>query len=226
MIILIALALVVAGVSPALAMPPLPSSFYGAITISGANAPVGAQVSATINGTQYAYNTVQSYQGQTVYSLDVPGDDDATAGMIEGGVQGDTVVFWLAGTPANETAVWHSGTNVARNLTVVPPAAPSVSIAAPSQIMQLTWPAVTTNPAGNLTVVAKYQVFSTGQPYFTPAEGSLVAETSGLGYHNSGAMGSPNPYFYVVRAVNLAGPSVDSNRVGKFSYELAAAQLP
>ena len=219
-VILIALGLLFVSVSPALAMPPLPSSFYGMVQISGANVATGSEVSAKINGVQYAYATVQIYQGQTVYSLDVPGDDPATQGVIEGGVQGNTVVFWIDGTPANETAIWQSGTNVARNLTILPPAAPVVSIAGPDADAVLTWPAVTANTQGNLTVVTAYKVFRSGQPYFAPAAGDQVLETAGLTYPHSGAMDILNPYFYIVRSVNVAGASVNSNRVGKFSYQL------
>ena len=101
---------------PVLAVPPLPSGFYGTVKLNGANAPVGALVSATIAGVPYAYATVQMYQGDTVYSLDIPGDDPATRGVIEGGVPGDTVVFLVNGSPARETAPWQSGTNVGHNL--------------------------------------------------------------------------------------------------------------
>jgi hypothetical protein len=117
MAVSIAVLLGAADPTPALAMPPLPSSFYGTVTINGANAPLGAKVSAKIKGTQYAYTTVLLYQGQTVYSLDVPGDDPATPSVIEGGVPGDTVAIWVGETPANETAPWRSGTNVTLNLT-------------------------------------------------------------------------------------------------------------
>jgi hypothetical protein len=225
-IVLIALGLLFASVSPALAMPPLPSSFYGTVKVNGVNATAGTQVSAKINGTQYAYTIVQLYQGDMVYSLDVPGDDPATTGVIEGGVAGDTVVLWVDGTPANETTPWQSGKNVVRNLTVLPPAAPSVTIAAPGGVLNITWPAVLVNTQGNPTVVTAYRVFANQQPYFTPVAGDQVAETSGLLYQDSGAMGSLTLYFYVVRSVNLAGPSANSKRVGKFSYALVAGQAP
>jgi hypothetical protein len=114
--VLAVLLLGLAGASPALAVPPLPSGFYGTVSINSANAPAGATVSARIDGTQYAYSTVLFHQGQTVYGLDVPGDDPATPGVVEGGVPGDKVVFWIGGTPANEAAAWQGGTNVARNL--------------------------------------------------------------------------------------------------------------
>ncbi len=38
---------------------------------------------------------VEVYQGATVYSLDVPGDDLSTLTEIEGGKAGQTVVFYI-----------------------------------------------------------------------------------------------------------------------------------
>ncbi len=114
---ILTIALLIVSVSVALAVPPLPSSFYGTAKYSGANVPLGSVVSARINGVQYAQTTVQVYNGDTVYSLDVPGDDDSTTGVKEGGVPGDTVVFFINGIEADETASWMSGTNVQHNLT-------------------------------------------------------------------------------------------------------------
>jgi hypothetical protein len=112
---LVSAILLFAGVTKALAVPPLPSSFYGTMKIAGQKAPVGAKVSAWIDGKQYAYNTTVDYLGDTVYSLDVPGDDPSTP-AIEGGVDGNTVIFKVNGQSADETGVWHSGTNVSLNL--------------------------------------------------------------------------------------------------------------
>jgi hypothetical protein len=121
------LCLLLGNTMPVLAGPPiLPSSFYGTVKIGGANAPVGATVKAKINGVQYALTTVIAYGSDTVYSLDVPADDPGTVGVIEGGVEGDTVVFYVNNQSANETGTWHSGTNISHNLTVT--AAPGSSI--------------------------------------------------------------------------------------------------
>jgi hypothetical protein len=109
-------------IAPAvLAVPPLPSSFYGTVKVDGANVPLGTIVSAWINGVQYAEATVSLYAGDTIYGLNVPGDDPATPGTIEGGVEGDTVVFHTGGLEADETGTWHSGTNVQLNLTASTP---------------------------------------------------------------------------------------------------------
>ena len=107
------------------APPPLPSGFWGTVKINGENAPVGATVSAWINGVQYAYRITELYDPEppggevfTVYSLDVPGDQPETTGAIEGGKSGDTVVFKVNGVTAQETGTWQSGVNTERNLTL------------------------------------------------------------------------------------------------------------
>jgi LPXTG-motif cell wall-anchored protein len=98
------------------AVPPLPSSFYGTIKLNGANVPDGTQVQALINGKIVAYSQTQTYQGDSVYSLDIPGDDSSSA-AVEGGAEGDVISFNLGGITANQTGAWHSATNVNLNLT-------------------------------------------------------------------------------------------------------------
>ena len=226
--ILVALGVLLTSVSPVLALPPLPSSFYGTVKFNGANAPAGTLVSAKINGVPYAYVTVQTDPGVTVYALDVPGDDASTPGATEGGVQSAPIVFLVDGVPANETGIWQSGTNVLRNLTVIPPDKPVVSIAKSGLDVLLTWEAVTKNTEGNLTVVKNYQVFRGEQPYFapdpTPGTGNLVEEPTDLDYLHVGAISSLTYYYYIVRAANIAGPSGNSKRVGKFTFELVPGQ--
>ncbi len=119
----IVLALMLAVVPAAWALPPLPSSFYGTVKANSANVSAGTQVTALINGVPYAAITVTLYLSDTVYALDVPGDDPATPGVIEGGREGDTIVFRMGlNTSADQTGVWHSGTNVMLNLSANPTA--------------------------------------------------------------------------------------------------------
>jgi hypothetical protein len=98
------------------AFPPLPSSFYGAIQLNGANLPDGARVEAVINDQVFAYTLTQTHEGASVYSLDIPGDDSSTAN-VEGGKEGDVISFKVAGILAGQTAAWHSGTNARLDLT-------------------------------------------------------------------------------------------------------------
>jgi hypothetical protein len=101
---------------PALAVPPLPSSFYGTVKIDHANVPDGTLVKALINGQVYAQIKTLTYQGDSVYSLDVLGDDTDTT-VVDGGVDGDTIVFMIGEEVADQTGIWKSGTNVNLDLT-------------------------------------------------------------------------------------------------------------
>lgn len=115
---LVILGLLVSNITLARALPPLPSSYYGTVKINGANVPADTIVSAWINGGKFAYSAVTLISGQTVYSLDVPGDDPFTTDVVEGGVEGDIIVFHIGNLVANQTATWHIGTNVSRNISV------------------------------------------------------------------------------------------------------------
>ncbi len=101
---------------PVLAVPQIPSSFYGTVKVNGANVPDGTAVQALIDGKVYAEVLTQTYQGDSVYALNVTGDDTDTT-VKDGGREGDTVQFKIGGVLASQTGVWHSGTNVTLNLT-------------------------------------------------------------------------------------------------------------
>ena len=122
--ILLALTLLLSLVLPVAADEPprLPSGFYGTAKQNGANVANGTAVSAWINGVKYAetttFLTTINSQQVSVYTITVPGDDPSTSGVIEGGNEGDTVVFRISSNLTYETGIWHEGTDVERNLTV------------------------------------------------------------------------------------------------------------
>jgi hypothetical protein len=124
---LVVIGLLLTSAPAVLAFPPVPSSFYGTVKVDGENVPDGTIASTWINGVKYAEATVSLYAGNTIYDLNVPGDDPATPD-IEGGVEGDTVVFYIGGLVADQTGTWHSGTNVELNLTAGAPALTSITI--------------------------------------------------------------------------------------------------
>jgi hypothetical protein len=116
-----------------LAIPPLPSSLYGTVKFNNGNVPDGTLVQALIGERVVAFCQTQTYQGDSVFALDVPGDDQTTS-AVEGGVEADSVSFKVGGILANQSAVWHSATNVKLDLTViststlVPPQVPSTPL--------------------------------------------------------------------------------------------------
>jgi len=104
------------------AAPPWPSSFYGAVKWDGTNVAEGTVVSAWINGVKYAETQSQMYQGNSVYAINVPGDDPESTGVVEGGVEGNAIVFKVGDSTASPTGTWYSGTDVELNLTATPTA--------------------------------------------------------------------------------------------------------
>ncbi len=101
-----------------LAVPPLPSSFYGSVTLDGTNVSPGVLVSAWIDGVKYAETSVVIYEGHSAYAINVPGDDADSPG-VEGGVEGDTIIFYVSEHRAVETAVWHSAANVEHDISAL-----------------------------------------------------------------------------------------------------------
>ena len=89
------------------------------LTKAGANVPVGTLVTARINGITYATKAAFIDGTDTVYFFDVPGEDPEVSG-IQGGVPGDTIVFYVGAEVADQTAPWRSGTNINLDLTVTP----------------------------------------------------------------------------------------------------------
>ena len=125
--IIIAISLLLINFASVSAVPPLPSSFWGTVKINGANVETGTKVTAWINGVKYSETTVLLDEGNTVFSLDIPGDDSATAGVVEGGVAGNTVVFHIGDLVATPTGIWASGTNVEINISAHVNSAPVIA---------------------------------------------------------------------------------------------------
>lgn len=103
---------------PVHAIPSLPSSFYGKVKFNNANVADGTSIRALINGKVVAYGFTQTYQGESVYTLDIPSDDAGTS-EIEGGREQDVIHFDVGGVLAEQTGIWHGGTNVNLDLSVI-----------------------------------------------------------------------------------------------------------
>jgi hypothetical protein len=172
---------------PALAVPQLPSSFYGTVKVNGTNVPDGTSVQALIGGKVYAETLTQTYQGDSVYSLDVTGDDTDTT-VQDGGREGDTIQFKIGGVVATQTGVFHSGTNLNFNLTATtstPVATPRATLTpVPTQAATATLPPATLIPTlpASPTPIQSSPVPETATqvlPTETPlAQASLVATQS------------------------------------------------
>ena len=73
---------------------------------------------------------MELYQGDTVYSNNVPGDDPATPDVIEGGVEGNLVYFHIGSLATTANGTWNSGTNVEVNINVSPTSVTLVTLQA------------------------------------------------------------------------------------------------
>ena len=176
----VALALLTASVPPVLAFPPLPSSFYGTVKVDGTNVPLGTMVSAWINGVQYASASVSLYAGDTVHSLIVPGDDPDVPGK-DGGVPGETIVFYIGNQRADQTAIWQSGRNLRLDLSYT---------TADISVGQVDWP----DPTGvgdlltyTLTITNNGPAVATGVTLTDtlPTDVTFASASTGCGYHSS-----------------------------------------
>jgi hypothetical protein len=105
-------------VSPVNAIPPLPSSLFGTVHLNGEKVPEGTSIRALIDDVVMGEGQTMIFQGESVYSLDINGDDPDTK-EIDGGVEGDIIHFNVGGVIAEETGVWQGGTNVELNLSVI-----------------------------------------------------------------------------------------------------------
>jgi hypothetical protein len=95
----------------------VPSSFYGTIQVDSANIEPGTSIKALIQNQVIAEGFTLMYEGASVYTINVPGDDNETP-EVDGGREGEQIFFEVGGLVAEQTGTWHSGTNVELNLTV------------------------------------------------------------------------------------------------------------
>ena len=99
------------------ANPPLPFNPHGAVRVNGVPVAGGVAIGARCAGVQMAATTTVLYEGQALYSLDVPGDDPDTTPAVEGCAAQAEVTFTIGGIQAEQTATWVSGDSPVLDLT-------------------------------------------------------------------------------------------------------------
>jgi hypothetical protein len=102
------------------AVPSIPSSFYGTITMNGANVALSADMVAYVADMPCGKARLWRDSGTTWYSVSVNGDDTDTPGK-ECGVNGDVIQFRLNGVPLATTAIWAGGTVAQLDLAEISP---------------------------------------------------------------------------------------------------------
>ena len=102
------------------------------------------------------------------------------------------------------------------------PKAPIVtSIAIAGIGAELIWNPVTQDINSNPTTVSKYQVYGSQNPYFTSG-GTPLGEPTATEFTHGGGPTDTTNWYYLVRAHNIIGESVDSvRRTGRFGFTLA-----
>jgi hypothetical protein len=98
----------------AMAVPPLPTTFFGDVVVNGVRAPKGTVISGWIGNNKYIDYTVGDY-GHDIgqYTIDFPGDDLSTE-SVEGAKEGDTASFKVNGVAAPQKGIWHEGSGFTR----------------------------------------------------------------------------------------------------------------
>jgi hypothetical protein len=132
-VLIFTFSLVFSNFQPVLAVPCFPHSFFGTVKINGANVSPGTTTYGKINGVTYGTSAYLTDAGQTVYTMGVTCDDPDEAG-ITGGVNGDTVVFFIGGTQATQTFTFQSGANTNLNLTATVNVAPVITESDPKAV--------------------------------------------------------------------------------------------
>jgi hypothetical protein len=110
----------------------VPCRFYGTVQVDGAYVPDGTVIIVHIEGAGQWTTESFTYEGASVYRLDIPPDDPATP-QKDGGVDGDSVNFRIrfaaSDLPATPASTWQEAAALEVNLeatsTGTPTPAPS-----------------------------------------------------------------------------------------------------
>lgn len=101
----------------------VPCRFYGTVQVDGAYVPDGTVITAQIEGAGLWATETFTYQGESVYRLDVPPDNSQTPSK-DGGIDGDSVTFSIrfggSNLPATLASTWHEAAAQQVNLQAAP----------------------------------------------------------------------------------------------------------
>ncbi len=143
---------------PAGAVPPIPATFFGRVDSSttGLPMPSGSVVEARVAGVVIGRTTAFLSGTDTVYVLDVPGDDTSTP-QKDGAVAGEEMVFTVNGVAGKTLATWQSGVLTLKNLVVAGMPLPPESSSPPSDTTGTLSPAGPTLTQGAATATPAVQ---------------------------------------------------------------------
>jgi hypothetical protein len=104
--------------------PPIPYRVYGKVRVDGDFVPAGTPISAWCEGVKVIQDITKEYEGETWYSLDIPGYDPATP-ETPGCSNDDEVSFKISDLNADQTVTWSAGGETWLDLSAVSLGPPS-----------------------------------------------------------------------------------------------------
>ena len=104
-------------VRPVFALPPLPATFWGRVSLNGSDAPAGTQVTAWIGSSEVDVVFTQTDGGESYYALQIAASDAWDPDGEQPDLEGQTLHFSVGGLPASQTATWHTGAITELDLT-------------------------------------------------------------------------------------------------------------
>jgi len=198
--------------------PNLPCWFYGNVGIDGLPAPDNLNVTAMISGTNlnWTTQTKNATYGETP-SFNIPYDDSSTPNK-DGGVDGDTIEFYINGTRTNQTATYASDELIKVDLWIGAPYIPDLN---PPSISIIS-PENKTYPSGDVQLT--FTVNETTSWIGYSLDGSLTNQTTVIGNATISGLtvGSHNITVY---ANDTAG-NLGSSETAFFSIEASQDPVP
>ena len=131
--IVVVIVVLLAPVDQAEAVPPLPASFHGTVQSDETNVPDGTVITAWIGDIKHGETQTTTYNGDSVYAIDVSGDQEWDPGAGQPSTEGATIVFKIGDGTAEQTATWTEGGDSTLDLSGVPTAVTLSSFTATAQ---------------------------------------------------------------------------------------------
>ena len=94
---------------PVFAVPPLPATFWGQVTLDGADVPNGTEITAWVDGVLIGQVTTEPHDGHSVYVLDAKPADTWDPEVGPPDIEGGTVIFRIGSSMAEQTTTWTMG---------------------------------------------------------------------------------------------------------------------
>jgi len=150
----------------------VPCRFYGTVQVDGADVPDGTVIIAHIEDAGQWTTESFTYEGASVYRLDIPPDEPATA-QKDGGVDGDSVNFWIrfaaSDLPATTASAWQEAAALEVNLEATSTGTPTP---APTPTPTFTPSPVIPTPTITPSLTPTPELTPTPMPLPAPGEGS------------------------------------------------------